>query len=71
VFLNENTPSSMLDVYTKPVMKSPNRPPVGTNPRGKPLGGNGATRKIPEKIDRKIPVNFSKEKLEQLKSEEL
>jgi len=65
--LNENTPSSMLDVYTKPVMKSPNRPPVGTNPRGKPLGGNGATRKIPEKIDRKIPVNFSKEKLEQLK----
>lgn len=39
----------MLDVYTKPVMKSPNRLPIGTNPRGKPLGGNGATRKIPQK----------------------
>jgi len=67
VFLNENTPSSMLDVYTKSVMKSPNRPPVGTNPRGKPLGGNGATRKIPKKVDRKINVSFSKEELSRLK----
>ena len=66
MFLNENTPSSMLDVYTKPVMKSPNRPPVGTNPRGKPLGGNGATRKIPKKVDRKINVSFSKEELSRL-----
>lgn len=57
----------MLSVYTKPVMKSPNRPPVGTNPRGKPLGGNGATRKVPKKIDKKIKVNFSKEELTQLK----
>jgi len=57
----------MMNVYTKPVMKSPNRLPVGTNPRGKPKGGNGATRKIPEKVDRKIPVKFSKEELNHLK----
>jgi len=48
-------------------MKSPNRPPIGTNPRGKPKGGNGATRKIPKKIDRKIEVEFSKEELTLLK----
>ena len=48
-------------------MKSPNRLPVGTNPRGKPLGGNGATRKIPKKIDRKIKVKFSKEEIAELK----
>jgi len=48
-------------------MKSPNRLPVGTNPRGKPLGGNGATRKIPEKVDRKIEVNFSDKELYKLK----
>ena len=48
-------------------MKSPNRLPVGTNPRGKPKGGNGATRKIPRRIDRKIEVKFTKEQLEQLK----
>ena len=56
-----------MNVYTKPVMKSPNRLPAGANPRGKPLGGNGATRKIPKKIDRKIKVKFSKEELTQLK----
>jgi len=48
-------------------MKSPNRLPVGTNPRGKPLGGNGATRKIPEKVDGKIEVNFSDKELYKLK----
>lgn len=57
----------MLPVYTKSVMKSPNRLPVGTNPRGKPLGGNGATRKVPKRVDRKILVNFSKEELSNLK----
>lgn len=57
----------MLDVYTKPVMKSPNRSLVGTNPKGKPKGSNGATRKIPKKIDRKIEVEFSKEELAKLK----
>ena len=57
----------MLPVYTKPVMKSPNRLPVGINPRGKPLGGNGATRKIPKEIDRKIKVEFSKKELDKLK----
>jgi len=49
-------------------MKSPNRLPVGTNPRGKPKGGNGATRKIPKKVDRIVPVNFSKEELSNLKN---
>lgn len=48
-------------------MKSPNRLPVGTNPRGKPLGGNGATREIPKKIDRKINVNFDNKELAILK----
>lgn len=37
-------------------MKSPNRLPVGTNPKGKPKGGNGATRKTPEKIDKNIDI---------------
>jgi len=57
----------MLNVYTKPVMKSPNRLPVGTNPRGKPKGGNGGTRKTPKKVDRIIPVEFGKEEVSQLK----
>jgi len=48
-------------------MKSPNRLPVGTNPRGKPKGGNGATRKTPKKIDEEINVKFSKEELAGLK----
>ena len=48
-------------------MKSPNRLPVGTNPRGKPLGGNGATRKRPKKVDRKIEVKFSDEELTVIK----
>lgn len=48
-------------------MKSPNRLPVGTNPRGKPLGGNGATRKIPKKVDRKIEVSFTGKELAKLK----
>ncbi|MDP2811102.1 MAG: IS66 family transposase [Rhodocyclaceae bacterium] len=65
--MNENTPSSAIPVYIKPVMKSPNRLPVGTNPRGKPKGGNGATRKNPKKVDRKIKVKFSKKELKQLK----
>jgi len=48
-------------------MRSPNRLPVGTNPRGKPQGSDGATRKIPKKIDRKIKVEFSKEENKQLR----
>lgn len=66
---NENTPSSMIPVYIKPVMKSPNRPPVGTNPRGKPKGSNGATRKIPKKVDRKVKVKFKRKELRLLKKE--
>ena len=54
-------------MYTKPIMKSPNRPPVGTNPRGKHLGGNGATRNIPKKVDRKIEVSFNDKELAGLK----
>ncbi len=57
----------MIPVYLKSVMKSPNRLPVGTNPRGKPKGGNGATRKIPKKIDRKEKAKFTREELKQLK----
>ena len=48
-------------------MKSPNRLPVGTNPRGKPKGGNGGTRKIPKNVDREIKVKFSKNEIEQLR----
>lgn len=48
-------------------MKSPNRLPVGTNPKGKPTGGNGATRKIPKRIHRKIKVKFSRKKIKELK----
>jgi transposase len=48
-------------------MKSPNRDPVGTNPRGKPKNGNGGIRKIPEKVDRKVKVKFSEEELKSLK----
>lgn len=64
---NENTPSSQLPVYDKPVMKSPSRPPVGANPRGKPKGGNGATRKIPKKIDKRIKVKFTKDQMKLLR----
>lgn len=52
-FLNSNTPSSQLPFSFK---QSPNREPKGTNPRGKPLGSNGATREYSEKIDEKIEV---------------
>jgi len=48
-------------------MKSPNRLPVGTNPRGKPKGSNGDTRKIPKKVDRKIEVSFNDKELAELK----
>ncbi len=64
---NENTPSSMVPPYLKPIMKSPNRLPVGTNPRGKPKGGNGGTKKIPKKIDKIKKVKFKKRELKQLK----
>jgi len=57
----------MIPVYTKPVMKSPNRLPVGTNPRGKPKGGNGGTRKIPKKIHKRKKVRFTREQLKLLK----
>jgi transposase len=51
-FLNSNTPSSKLPFSFKPI----NREPKGTNPRGKPEGSNGATKKEPEKIDERIEV---------------
>jgi len=53
----------MVPVYLKPIMKSPNRPPVGTNPRGKPKGSNGATRPIPKKIHKRKKLKFTKEQL--------
>lgn len=52
--LNPNTPSSHIPLFMKPTFTSPNRPPNGTNPRGKPQGGNGATKELPTKIDRKV-----------------
>lgn len=48
-------------------MKSPNRLPVGTNSKGKPKGGNGATRKTPETIDKNIDVKFKPNEIEKLK----
>ena len=57
----------MIPVYIKPVMRSPNRLPVGTNPRGKPKGGNGGTRKKPKKIDKREKVNFTRKQLKLLK----
>src|SRR3989338_5633818 len=51
-FLNANTPSSKLPFSFKNV----NREPKGTNPRGKPVGSNGATREEPDRIDEKIDV---------------
>lgn len=53
-FLNSNTPSSAIPIFLKPKITSPNRPPTGTNPKGKPEGGNGATKELPTKIDRKV-----------------
>ena len=52
-FLNSNTPSSKLPPNFTLKSTSPDRNPKGTNPRGKPLGSNGATREEPEKIDKK------------------
>lgn len=49
-------------------MKSPNRLPVGTNPRGKPIGSNGAARKIPKWVDKKVKVKFRISEIKQLKN---
>jgi len=57
-FLNANTPSSQLPPQFKPSYNE--RPEKGTNPRGKPEGSNGATKEMPEKIDRKIKVRVGK-----------
>lgn len=58
--LNQNTPSSQIPIFIKPKMISPNRDPIGTNPRGKPEGSNGATKKLPEKVDEIIKVKTNK-----------
>jgi len=58
--LNVNTPSSAVPLFMKPTLKSPNRLPKGTNPRGKPKGGNGATKELPTKIDRTIEATADK-----------
>jgi hypothetical protein len=50
--LNCNTPSSQVPFTEKDTNKSPNRQAKGTNPRGKPKGGNGGTRSEPTEIDR-------------------
>ena len=48
-FLNENTPSSKL-----PFKLKNNDDRKESKPRGKPEGSNGATKDIPEMIDRKV-----------------
>ena len=55
-FLNSNTPSSKLPPGFTLKSTSPDRNPKGTNPRGKPLGSNGATREEPKKIDERIKI---------------
>ena len=55
-FLNSNTPSSKFPPGFTLKSTSPDRNPKGTNPRGKPLGSNGATRDEPKKIDERINV---------------
>lgn len=57
-FLNANTPSSQLPPQFKPSFNE--RPEKGTNPRGKPLGSNGATKEPPKKIDKKIKIKCPK-----------
>ena len=54
--LNHNTPTSQIPIFIKPKTLSPNRDPVGTNKRGKPIGSPGATRTIPTKVDKIIEV---------------
>jgi transposase len=51
--LNINTPSSQVPFTEKDTNRSPNRQAKGTNPLGKPKGGNGGTRPTPKKVDRK------------------
>ncbi len=53
-FLNENTPSSKLP------FKYPSQEKLDKEqkPRGKPIGSNGATKEIPENIDRKIEAKL-------------
>lgn len=59
-FLNANTPSSKFPPGFTLKSMSPNRDPKGTNPRGKPKGSNGATRKEPTKFDEKLNVKAKK-----------
>jgi len=58
--LNSNTPSSQLPFTERNTNKSPNRRNKGTNPRGKPKGSNGDTRKIPKNVDRKLKATADK-----------
>lgn len=57
-FLNANTPSSKLPPQFKPSFNE--RPEKGTNPRGKPEGSNGATKELPNKIDKQVKVKIHK-----------
>lgn len=52
--LNPDTPSSQIPDTEKETNRSPSRDPVGSRPRGKPPGGNGATKEAPTKIHRKL-----------------
>lgn len=52
--LNPDTPSSQIPDTEKETNQSPSRDSVGSRPRGKPLGGNGATKEAPTKVHRKL-----------------
>lgn len=52
--LNPDTPSSQIPDTEKETNRSPSRDLVGSRPRGKPPGGNGATKEAPTKIHRKL-----------------
>lgn len=53
-FLNANTPSSQLPPQFKTTWNP--RPLVGTKPRGKPVGSNGATKEAPKHIDAHVEI---------------
>jgi transposase len=52
--LNPDTPSSQIPDTEKETNRSPSRDPVGSHPKGKPPGGNGATKSAPTKIHRQL-----------------
>lgn len=52
--LNPDTPPSQIPDTEKETNRSPSRNPVGSRPRGKSQGTNGATRQAPTRVGRKL-----------------